>query len=199
MFRRRGTATTQAPESRGDSADSRDGAVKTEGKGHPTPKRRDAQRRRQPTRAPQNRKEAYRRIKQRQRADRQRARAGIAAGDERYLPARDSGPVRKLARDYVDSRRGVGEYFLFLALAVVALSLVPVPAVQLFVTNIGFPLLLGLIIVEAVLLSRRLKRLAAERYPQESTKGLSFYAVTRSLQMRRLRMPPPAVKPGARV
>ena len=39
-------------------------------------------------------------------------RASLASGDDRYLPARDKGPVRAFARDYVDSRRTVGEYML---------------------------------------------------------------------------------------
>ena len=31
-------------------------------------------------------------------------REALANGDERYLPARDKGPVRRFVRDYVDSR-----------------------------------------------------------------------------------------------
>lgn len=147
-------------------------------------------------RAPRDRREAYRRIKRHQRADRRRARAALAAGDERYLPKRDRGSVRKLARDYVDSRRTVSEFFLFLALGVMALSVVPAASVQFAVYNIVFPLLLVTIAVEAALAVRRVKRLVAERYPNESTRGLSFYVVTRGLQIRRLRLPTPQVKVG---
>lgn len=150
-------------------------------------------------RAPRDRKEAYRQVKERQRAQRRRARAGLAAGDERYLPPRDKGPVRRLARDYVDARRGVGEFFLFLSLFVIALTAVPVTSVQLVAYNIAFPLLLVGIASEAVLVSRRVKRLVAQRYPDESTRGLGFYVVTRGLQIRRLRMPPPQVKVGDRI
>lgn len=150
-------------------------------------------------RAPQDRKAAYRQVKERQRAERQRARAGLAAGDERYLPARDRGPVRKLARDYVDSRRGIGEFFLFLSLIVIALTAVPVSRVQIIAYNFAFPLLLIAIATEGVLASRKVKRLAAERYPGESVRGLGFYVVTRGLQIRRLRMPPPKIKPGQQI
>lgn len=150
-------------------------------------------------RAPQNRKAAYRQVKQRQRAERQQARAGLAAGDERYLPNRDKGPVRRLARDYVDSRRGVGEYFLVLALAVIALTAIPITSVQVIAYNVAFPLLLVAIVGEALLTSRRVKGLAAQRFPNESTRGLGFYTATRGLQMRRLRMPPPKVKRGQQV
>lgn len=41
-----------------------------------------------------------------------RQREAMASGDERYLPVRDKGPVRRFARDYVDSRWCVAEFFL---------------------------------------------------------------------------------------
>lgn len=150
-------------------------------------------------RAPQDRREAHRQRKRNQRAERQRARAALAAGDERYLPKRDQGPVRRLARDYVDSRRRISEFFLFLALGVMALSLVPVAAVQFAVYNAVFPLLLVTVAVEAGLAARRVKQLAAERYPNHSTRGLAFYVITRGLQLRRLRLPGPRVKVGDRI
>lgn len=208
VFRRRGSPAAQASEGSARAArdtktreysTSADGQAETRGKGRPTPKRREAQRQRRPLQAPRDRKEAYRQAKERQRAQRQRARAGLAAGDERYLPRRDKGPVRRLARNYIDARRGVGEFFLFLSLFVIALTAIPVTAVQLVAYNIAFPLLLVTIAAEAVLVTRRVRRLAEERYPDESTRGLGFYVVTRGLQIRRLRMPPPQVKIGDRV
>lgn len=201
MFRRRSATTAQSDNAAGaaEATQSSDGSVTTHGKGRPTPKRRDAQGRRQPMRAPKDRKQAYRQVKQRQQAERRRARAGLAAGDERYMPARDKGPVRKLARDYVDSRRGVGQYFLFLSLIIIALTAIPLRPVQIVTYNVLFPLLLVALMLDAVRISRGVKRLAAERYPQESTRGLSFYAITRGLQIRRLRIPGPAVKAGDRI
>ena len=44
----------------------------------------------------------------------------LREGDERHLPPRDRGPVRKYVRDIVDSRRSVAEYFLPLALVILA-------------------------------------------------------------------------------
>lgn len=206
VFRRRESVATKASSaSKEDATDKAQssaaadgGRSHTEGKGRPTPKRREAQRQRPRLQAPRGRKEAYRQVKERQRGERQRARAALAAGDERYLPARDRGPVRKLARDYVDSRRGVGEFFLILSLAIIALTLVPYAPVQIAVYNIAFPLLLIVIVVESVRSTRAVKRLAAERHPNESTRGIGFYTATRGLQIRRLRMPPPKVKPGQR-
>ena len=83
-------------------------------KGRPTPKRSEAERRRrQPVAAqPADRKAAG----AKRRADYQRKRAAARRGEEWALRPADRGPVRALARDYVDSRRLiVSEYVLFVA------------------------------------------------------------------------------------
>ena len=83
----------------------------TAGKGKPTPKRSDAERRRrQPYTAPKDRKEASRTSRDRQRADRGRRMEAVRRGEEWAMPARDRGPAKALARDYVDSKRRVSEY-----------------------------------------------------------------------------------------
>ncbi|MBO0815981.1 MAG: DUF3043 domain-containing protein, partial [Actinobacteria bacterium] len=50
--------------------------------------------------------------------------------------------------------------------------------------------------VEGVFIGRRVKTLAAQRLPGESTRGLGLYAAMRALQIRRLRVPKPRVGPG---
>ncbi|QFG25781.1 DUF3043 domain-containing protein [Actinomadura sp. WMMB 499] len=170
--------------------------VKPGGKGRPTPKRRDAEKRnRQPITAPSNRKEAYKKVRERQAADRVKAREGMQRGDEKYLLKRDKGPVRKLARDYVDSRRTVGSYLMYAMFAIVLLSLIPIPAARLLVL-FAPPLLLLAVFGEGLLLSRGIKKLAAERYPEESQKGVGMYAAMRAMQIRRLRVPAAQVKIG---
>jgi hypothetical protein len=52
------------------------------------------------------------------------------------------------------------------------------------------------IIAESFYITNRVKKLAHERYPDESTQGVGIYAATRSMQIRRLRMPQPRLKPG---
>lgn len=203
VFRRRDSTATAPGEgatgSGGPTTKEPPKGAKTEGKGRPTPKRKDAEGRRQPLRAPADRKDAYKQVKNRQKDERRRAKEGLSRGDERYLPARDKGPVRKLARDYVDSRRSVGEFFLFIALLVIVLTAVPLLSVQRVAYNVIFPLLLVAIVVESYLVQRRVKRLAAQRHPDESTRGLALYSITRNMQFRRLRLPPPKVKPGQEV
>lgn len=170
--------------------------VKPGGKGRPTPKRKDAEkRRRQPITAPATRKEAYKKVRERQAADRVKAREGMAKGDERHLLKRDKGPVRRLARDYVDSRRTVGSYLMYAMFAIVLLSMLPIPAARLLVL-FAPPLLLVVVFAEGLLLSRGIKRLAAERYPGEESKGVGMYAAMRAMQIRRLRIPNPQLRVG---
>ena len=190
MFRRR---TQEAPES------PPQGVAKPGGKGRPTPKRREAEkRRRQPITAPANRKEAYKRLREKQASDRARAREGMAKGEEKYLLKRDKGPVRRLARDYVDSRRTIGSYLMYTMLAIVMLSLLPLVWAKLLVL-FAPPLLLALVLIEGFWLNTRIKKLAAERFPDEDRKGVGMYAALRAMQIRRLRMPAPQVKIGEKV
>jgi DUF3043 family protein len=190
VFRRRTDTTTEEPPQSPE-------ATKPAGKGRPTPKRRDSERRnRQPITAPRTRKEAYRLERERNAGNRQKGRAAMARGDERYLLKRDKGPVRKLARDFVDSRRTFGEFFMYLTILVLIASTLGPLNVRLYLQQFGLPVLLVLIIGESVWLSTRVKKLARERFPDEATQGVGMYAITRSMQIRRLRMPKPQLKPG---
>ncbi|MEO3783307.1 DUF3043 domain-containing protein [Actinocorallia sp. B10E7] len=193
MFRRR-SDSSDAPAS---SQDAEARPVKEGGKGRPTPKRREAEkvRRNQLVTAPRDRKEAYRQVRERQAQQRSKAREGMARGDSRYLPKRDQGPVREFARDYVDSRRTVGSHLMLIMFVIVLVSFVQTPVTQLLFMLIP-PVLLFVVLTESLLLSQKVKKLAAERFPNEERKGVGLYAATRSLQMRRLRIPNPRYGPG---
>ncbi|HEY8478688.1 MAG TPA: DUF3043 domain-containing protein [Spirillospora sp.] len=170
--------------------------VKPGGKGRPTPKRRDAEkRRRRPITAPANRKEAYRRMREKQAAERAKIRAGMARGDEEYLLKRDRGPVRRLARNYVDARRTVGSYLMYAMFVIVMLSLLPIPLARLVVL-FAPPVLLLVVFAEGIILARGIRKLAAERYPNEDRSGVGMYAAMRAMQIRRLRIPNPQVQIG---
>lgn len=168
-------------------------------KGRPTPKRSEAQtqRRRASSAAPGDRKEAMKRQREARRADMAKQRAALASGDERYLPARDKGPVRRFVRDFVDSRFCVAEFFLPLAVVILVLSMVKVGSLQ----NIALLLWLGvivMIVIDSIGLSIRLKKQLRERFPDEPKRGAVAYGLMRTLQMRRLRLPKPQVKRGER-
>jgi hypothetical protein len=116
-------------------------------------------------------------------------------GDENALPARDRGPARRFVRNYVDSRRSIGEYFLPIIFVVLVLTLIPVPAVQLGSVALMYSVLL-VAVVDGFILGRKIKKLIAEKFPTENSKGLGMYAWLRSTQMRRLRAPKPMHKVG---
>ena len=101
-------------------------ASMTPAKGRPTPKRSEAEkRRRQPYSAPSDKKAAYQQSKDRDRAARGRRMEAMRRGENWALPRKDQGPVRALARDYVDSRRSASEYYMFGVLALVVLLFIP--------------------------------------------------------------------------
>lgn len=105
--------------------------------------------------------------------------------------------MRKFARDFIDSRFNIAEFFLPMAVVILVLSMVQVPALQ----NIA--LLLWLIVIVLIVLDSavtgfRLKKRLAERFPDDNKRGAVAYALMRSLQMRRLRLPKPQVKRGER-
>ncbi|WP_345035657.1 DUF3043 domain-containing protein [Streptomyces sannanensis] len=167
-------------------------------KGRPTPKRSEAQsQRRRATSGPIDRKEAARRQREARRVDMARQREALASGDERYLPVRDKGPVRRFARDFIDSRFCVAEFFLPLAVIILVLSMIRVTNIQ----TIALLLWLGvivMIVVDSIGIAFRLKKQLKERFPNEPKRGAVAYALMRSLQMRRLRLPKPQVKRGER-
>lgn len=167
-------------------------------KGRPTPKRSEAQRRRRSVaNTPMTRKEAARRGREERRAQLERQRQALATGDERYLPPRDKGPVRRFARDFIDARFNLAEFFLPLAVVILVLSMVRDPAVQAVVMLLWLAVIV-LIVLDWIVTGFRLRKALNERFPDQNKRGAVAYALMRSLQMRRLRLPKPQVKRGER-
>ncbi|WP_329116174.1 DUF3043 domain-containing protein [Streptomyces sp. NBC_01465] len=167
-------------------------------KGRPTPKRSEAQTQRRRAVTPTtDRKEAAKRQREVRRTDLAKQREALASGDERYLPARDKGKVRRFARDFVDSRFCIAEFFLPMAVIILVLSIVQVPGIQ----NIALLLwlfVIVLIVVDSVGIWFRLKKQINLRFPDEPKRGAVAYGLMRTLQMRRMRLPKPQVKRGER-
>lgn len=167
-------------------------------KGRPTPKRSEAQsQRRSVAHTSMSRKDAAKRQREERRAAMERQRKALASGDERYLPTRDKGPVRRFARDFVDSRFNIAEYFLPMAVIILVLSMVQVPQIQ-NVALLLWLVVIVMIVLDSIVTGFRLKKQLAERFPDEGRLKPVAYALTRSLQMRRLRLPKPQVKRGER-
>ncbi|MEU4241088.1 DUF3043 domain-containing protein [Actinoplanes sp. NPDC026619] len=150
--------------------------------------------------APENRREAMKQMRERQRVERAEATEGMRNGDERYLLARDRGPERALIRNYIDSRRTVGTWFFGGALIVLIGSTIQNKQVQL-ASNLLWALLAVAVIVDSVLIARKVKKLVNERFPKSDQRmgALQFYGVMRGLTFRRMRVPKPQVELGQKL
>ncbi len=202
MFRRRNTATEDVPaegaaDGAADDAAAARGAV-TAGKGRPTPKRSEAERRRRHTLAPEDRKQASKQARGRDRAERTRKTEAMRRGEEWALSAKDKGPVRALARDYVDSKRRFSEFYMYGLVVLLFLLFLRNPVVQTVLPGVLIFMVL-IMAGEGFWIGRKVSALAAERYPGQSTRGIKMYSGMRALQIRQLRFPKPRVKPGETV
>ena len=165
-----------------------------ESKGRPTPKRKEAQSKRKVSSlAPIVTKDQKRASKAQAREDRVAQRAAYLRGDESALPARDRGPARRFVRNYVDSRRSTGEYFLPTIFVVLVFTLIQNPIIQIGAIVLMYAMLL-FAVIDGIFLSRKIRKDVQEQFPGTETKGLGMYAWLRSTQMRRLRAPHPQVK-----
>ncbi|QDO90299.1 DUF3043 domain-containing protein [Ornithinimicrobium ciconiae] len=165
-------------------------------KNRPTPKRRDQE---AANKRPLvgNAKAAKADVKTRQRAEREQVRQGMLRGEEKYLPKRDQGGAKRLARDIVDARWNIGEFLLPLMLIVLALMLFAGtnPRMQLLI----LPLVYGVMaigVLDAWFLTRRVKKRVTEEFGESAAGGLGWYVALRSLQMRMSRVPRPQIKRG---
>ncbi|WP_344368852.1 DUF3043 domain-containing protein [Agromyces tropicus] len=165
------------------------------GKGAPTPTRAEREAANRRPLVPNDRKEAARQARAKAAEARERARVGMAAGDERYLPARDRGPQKKFVRDYVDARFSIGEILIPVMFVVIVLTFVPSYEVQ----TIGIFALWGFFLVsvlDVIVLGFTLQRKLAAKFGATKVERFRWYAAMRALQLRPLRLPKPQVKRG---
>jgi Protein of unknown function (DUF3043) len=187
VFRRRTTgkaATETAAETE----------ARLSGKGRATPKRREAETaRKQRLAPPRNRKEAAARQREKVNSSREKMRTALQTGDDRYLPKRDQGPVKRFCRDFVDARRNFASYLLPALVGILVLGFVPGAG--------GFVVLLWMLTLvmttlDSVYMTWKLGRELKTRFADQSTRGAKMYALLRSSQLRRLRLPKPQVAVG---
>ena len=168
------------------------------GKGRATPSRREREAANRRPLVVTDRKAARRASKSREAERRERARIGMANGEERYLPARDRGPQRRFARDWVDSQWSIGEFLIPVFVLFFIATLVVPSAAWLFAPLYGF---LAIVIIDglvrAAIIRRRLAARLGDRGKVE--RGLNLYVLMRSAQFRSLRVPKPQVRRGEKV
>jgi hypothetical protein len=205
VFRRRSAGATDSTAQDSPGAQSPDGPAETKqprspaeaAKGRPTPKRSEAERhRRQPitgSRAPATPRTPEDKAKAR--SERGRKYEAMKKGESWALNPRDRGPAKALARDYIDSKRRISEYYMYILVLLLAAVFLRNKTEQQYISPLVLVLVV-IIVIDAQVIRRSLRKLVGERLPGESTRGLTMYAVMRALQIRRFRMPAPRVRPG---
>jgi len=176
-----------------------DAAAKAGGKGRPTPSRKEAEAAAKArAKTPRTRKEAAAQQRLARSQSSSKMREAMKTGDERYLPARDRGPVKRFLRDYVDSRFSFVELMIPVLLVTTVMAWSGSSSIAAYGNAVLFGMLL-LIVTDMVRLRFKLKRELAARFPDEPTKGTTYYAVMRSLQMKFMRMPKSQIKIGQKL
>jgi len=167
------------------------------GKGRATPTRAEQEAaRKRPLVA--DTKESKARAKAELAASREKARIGMAAGEDRYLPARDKGPQRKFVRDYIDAGWHIGEAVMPAMVLVILATFIPVPAIQYY-SFIGLWIFILFVIGDMILTSIRVKQAARKKFGDDRIeKGLGWYGAMRIIQMRFMRLPKAQVRRGQR-
>ena len=167
-------------------------------KGRPTPSRKEAEAAaRERAKGTMDKKAAQKLLRERRADSNSKMRQGMRSGEERYLPTRDKGPVRRFIRNYVDARISVAEFLLPLLLVIMALQYSGARQLVLFSTTL-WEVTLFLVALDTIWLMFRLKRALRAEFPDESLKGTTFYTLLRALQLRWLRMPKPQVRIGGK-
>ncbi|BCJ61065.1 DUF3043 domain-containing protein [Micromonospora endophytica] len=165
----------------------------TPAKGRETPKRPASGRRPAGATKPLSKEEA--------KALRRQRRAEAAAEFRREGGPRDRGPERLLARNVVDSRRTVGTWFFGGALVVLIGSNQAMPPVIRLASNLLWGALAVGVVIDSVLISRKIKKLVQARFPNTTQRmgSLYLYAIMRAITFRKLRSPEPRVALGDKV
>jgi hypothetical protein len=164
------------------------------GKGRPTPSRREreaANRRPLVGNSPQDQKAARARLN----TEREKARVGMANGEERYLPVKDKGEQRKFVRDWIDARWNVGEVMMPV---LVLFLIVGFAAAQTVLASYSLLLVwafVALFVLDCIVLWLSLRKKITAKFG-DMQRGTFFYILTRAWQLRFLRLPKPQVRRG---
>ncbi|WP_374230851.1 DUF3043 domain-containing protein [Humibacter sp. RRB41] len=190
--RDRGLSVAKRPDTTATPAD--EAEMPGSGKGRATPSRAEREAARKRPLVPADRKAAARDARGKNAEARERARLGMAAGDERYLTQRDKGPQRRYVRDYVDARYTVAEFLMPVMLIVVIFSFVQITALQYYAIIVLW-VFFAIAIIDSIVMVSMMKRRIRDKFGA-AERGLNWYAIMRALQFRMIRVPKPQVKRG---
>lgn len=165
------------------------------GKGRPTPTRKEREAANQRPLVAKDRK-GSKEARAKYNEARDKARIGMANGEEKFLPVRDKGAQRRYIRDYVDARFSVGELMIPVMLVIIVLTLIDDYQIQILsILGLWGFFILAVIdcVVAGILVNRRL---AAKFGKDALQKGNRWYTAMRCLQLRPMRLPKAQVKRG---
>jgi Protein of unknown function (DUF3043) len=165
------------------------------GKGAPTPTRKKQEAANKRPLVPGDRKVAAKQAREKSALAREKARIGMAAGDEKYLPVRERGPQKRFARDYVDARFNVGEFMIPVMFLVILLTFFPDPNIQTYGILALWAFFI-IAVVDCVVLGFILTRKVQNKFGADRAEKVRWYAAMRALQLRVMRLPKPQVKRG---
>ena len=185
---------------KGDSSDPQaDNAVSDASlsKGHATPTRKEREASNLRPLVSNDRKAGNRESRLRVAESRERARIGMANGEEKYLLVKDRGVQRRYVRDYVDARFSIGELMIPVLVFFIVLTAVNSKLFSVIGTIIMWAFLI-VVVLDCVYAGFMLKRRLSEKFgPANVQRGFRWYLATRAIQFRKLRLPKPQVKRGA--
>ena len=166
----------------------------SQGKGRPTPTRKEKEEARKRPLVSNDRTQARKDSRAVMQTEREKQRIGMANGVEKYLPMRDRGVQRRYVRDYIDARTSIGEFLIPVMVVVLIATVLPQPEVQ-----IGAFALLWLFfiaaVIDCIIVGFIVKRKLAAKFGASKVEpGLRWYAAMRMLQLRLMRLPKPQVK-----
>jgi len=164
-------------------------------KGRPTPARKAQEAaRKKPLVAPKT-KEARQASRLQAKEENLKARAGYAAGDQKYLTKRDAGPQKALLRDIVDARWiSAGEALI----PIMFISLLTgTSGVMAVVLNIAVLAIFGIYLVDTFILVRKARKVLASKFGAGHVeKGIWPYVAIRAIYPRFIRLPKARVPRG---
>ncbi|RWR25721.1 DUF3043 domain-containing protein [Agrococcus lahaulensis] len=158
-----------------------------------TPKQSEQVARNRRPLVPEDRKEARRQVQEKMRSEREKARRGFESGDEKYLPARDKGPVRRYVRDWVDARLSIGTAAMPMMIVVLVMTFVNDPQWRL-IANLVLWGFVAVVVLDSVVMAWQLRRALRAKFGEKDAKGHGWYATMRAVQLPFMRMPKPKTK-----
>ena len=166
------------------------------GKGKPTPKRKTAEERNLRPLVPKDRKASAKEARTKQKEHQDAEYQAMRSGDLAHMPKAERLPSRVYIRDYVDARYNLGEFFIPFSLATLICLFIVTAAFEQYgpILLIVMYVYLIAVVIDVFIMWRGLKKKLVEKFGESAVARGSrsaSYAWTRSIQMRRWRLPKP--------